>query len=201
MKATANKIFSLVLGASTLASLLPVSALAAGFTDVPQGAYYKYAVDWAVENNITSGVSATAFSPDETCTRAQAVTFLWRANRQPNATGSNSFADVADNTYYNEAVQWAATNDITSGTSPDTFEPDAPVTRAQVVTFLYRDADNPSASGSTSFADVPTDAYYRDAVRWAVTQGITAGTSATAFSPDESLHPRADRDVPLSCVR
>lgn len=185
MKATANKIFSLVLSASTLASLLPVSALAAGFTDVPQGAYYKYAVDWAVENNITSGVSATAFSPDETCTRAQAVTFLWRANRQPNATGSNSFADVADNTYYNEAVQWAATNDITSGTSPDTFEPDAPVTRAQVVTFLYRDADNPSASGSTSFADVPTDAYYRDAVRWAVTQGITAGTSATAFSPDE----------------
>ena len=76
MKATANKIFSLVLSASTLASLLPVSALAAGFTDVPQGAYYKYAVDWAVENNITSGVSATAFSPDETCTRAQAVTFL-----------------------------------------------------------------------------------------------------------------------------
>lgn len=186
MKATANKIFSLVLSASTLASLLPVSALAAGFTDVPQGAYYKYAVDWAVENNITSGVSATAFSPDETCTRAQAVTFLWRANRQPNATGSNSFADVADNTYYNEAVQWAATNDITSGTSPDTFEPDAPVTRAQVVTFLYRDAGSPIASGSASFADVPSDSYYRDAVRWAVAQGITAGTSANAFSPDES---------------
>ena len=186
MKATANKIFSLVLSASMLASLLPVSALAAGFTDVPQGAYYKDAVDWAVENNITSGVSATAFSPDETCTRAQAVTFLWRANRQPNATGSNSFADVADNTYYNEAVQWAATNDITSGTSPDTFEPDAPVTRAQVVTFLYRDAGSPIASGSASFADVPSDSYYRDAVRWAVAQGITAGTSANAFSPDES---------------
>lgn len=186
MKAIANKIFSLILSASMLASLLPVSALAAGFTDVPQGAYYKDAVDWAVENNITSGVSATAFSPDETCTRAQAVTFLWRANRQPNATGSNSFADVADNTYYNEAVQWAATNGITSGTSSDTFEPDAPVTRAQVVTFLYRDAGSPIASGGNPFADVPSDSYYRDAVRWAVAQGITAGTSANAFSPDES---------------
>lgn len=185
MKAIANKIFSLILSASMLASLLPVSALAAGFTDVPQGAYYKDAVDWAVENNITSGVSATAFSPDETCTRAQAVTFLWRANRQPNATGSNSFADVADNTYYNEAVQWAATNGITSGTSSDTFEPDAPVTRAQVVTFLYRDAGSPIASGGNPFADVPSDSYYRDAVRWAVTQGITAGTSANTLSPDE----------------
>lgn len=186
MKATTNKIFSLVLSASMLASLLPVSALAAGFTDIPQGAYYKDAVDWAVENNITSGVSTTEFSPDETCTRAQAVTFLWRANGQPNATGSNSFADVADNTYYNEAVQWAAANNITSGTSATAFEPDAPVTRAQVVTFLYRDAGSPIASGSHPFADVPINAYYADAVRWAVAQGITAGTSANTFSPDES---------------
>ena len=83
-------------------------------------------------------------------------------------------------------MQWAVANGVTSGTSATTFEPDAPVTRAQVVTFLYRDAGSPSASGSTSFADVPTNAYYADAVRWAVSQGITAGTSATAFSPDES---------------
>ena len=186
MKTMTNKIFSLVLSASMLASLLPVSALAAGFSDVPHGAYYQDAVDWAVANGITSGTSGMEFSPDKTCTRAQAVTFLWRANGQPDATGSNPFADVSASSYYNEAVQWAVTNNITSGTSPNAFEPDAPVTRAQVVTFLYHDADNPSASGNTLFADVPADAYYRDAVRWAVTQGITAGTSATAFSPDES---------------
>ena len=186
MKAMTNRIFSLVLSASMLASLLPVSALAAGFTDVPQGIYYEDPVAWAVENDITSGTSGTEFSPDETCTRAQAVTFLWRANGQPDAAGNNPFADVSTSSYYNEAVQWAVANGVTSGTSATTFEPDAPVTRAQVVTFLYRDAGSPSASGSTSFADVPTDAYYRDAVRWAVMQGITAGTSATAFSPDES---------------
>ena len=186
MKAMTNRIFSLVLSASMLASLLPVSALAAGFTDVPQGIYYEDPVAWAVENDITSGTSGTEFSPDETCTRAQAVTFLWRANGQPDAAGNNPFADVSTSSYYNEAVQWAVANNITSGTSPNAFEPDAPVTRAQVVTFLYRDAGSPSASGSTSFADVPTNAYYADAVRWAVTQGITAGTSANTFSPDES---------------
>lgn len=185
MKTMTNKIFSLVLSASMLASLLLVSALAAGFSDVPQGAYYEDAVDWAVENNITAGTSGMEFSPDETCTRAQAVTFLWRANGQPDAAGNNPFADISASSYYNEAVQWAVTNNITSGTSPNAFEPDAPVTRAQVVTFLYHDADNPSASGNTLFADVPTDAYYRDAVCWAVAQSITAGTSATAFSPDE----------------
>ena len=186
MKAMTNRIFSLILSASLLASLLPVSALAAGFSDVPQGAYYEDAVDWAVENNITAGISGMEFSPDETCTRAQAVTFLWRANSQPSAAESNPFADVVAGSYYADAVQWAVANGITSGTSATAFEPDAPVTRAQVVTFLYRDAGSPSVSGSTSFADVPTDAYYRDAVRWAVMQGITAGTSATAFSPDES---------------
>lgn len=186
MKTMTNKIFSLVLSTSMLASLLPVSALAAGFTDVPQGTYYEDAVDWAVENDITSGTSGTEFSPDETCTRAQAVTFLWRANGQPDAAGNTPFTDVATSSYYNDAVQWAVANGITSGTSPNTFEPDAPVTRAQVMTFLYRNADSPSTRDSASFADVPTDAYYRDAVRWAVTQGITAGTSATAFSPDES---------------
>ena len=186
MKATTNKIFSLVLSASMLASLLPVSALAAGFSDVPHGTYYEDAVDWAVENDITAGTSDTEFSPNETCTRAQAVTFLWRANGQPDAAGNNPFADVSTSSYYNEAVQWAVANGVTSGTSATTFEPDAPVTRAQVVTFLYRDAGSPSVSGSTSFADVPTNAYYADAVRWAVSQGITAGTSTTAFSPDES---------------
>lgn len=186
MKTMTNKIFSLVLSASMLASLLPVSALAAGFSDVPQGAYYEDAVDWAVENNITAGTSGMEFSPDKTCTRAQAVTFLWRANGQPDATGGNPFADVSASSYYNEAVQWTVTNNITSGASPNAFDPDAPVTRAQVVTFLYRNAGSPSVCGSAPFADVLTGAYYRDAVCWAVMQGITAGTSATTFSPDES---------------
>lgn len=186
MKSAANKLLSLVLSVSMLASLLPVSALASGFSDVPQGAYYQDAVDWATQNRITSGTGSTTFSPNEICTRAQAVTFLWRSAGQPDATGSSPFADVAASSYYNEAVQWAVTNGITSGTSAATFEPDAPVTRAQVVTFLYRNAGSPSASGSTSFADVPADAYYADAVRWAVSQDITAGTSVNAFSPDES---------------
>lgn len=186
MKSIPNKVFSIFLSASMLASLLPVSALASGFSDVPQGAYYQDAVEWAAQNLITSGTGSTTFSPNEICTRAQAVTFLWRSAGQPDATGSSPFADVAASSYYNEAVQWAVTNGITSGTSAATFEPDAPVTRAQVVTFLYRNAGSPSASGSTSFADVPADAYYADAVRWAVPQDITAGTSVNAFSPDES---------------
>ena len=186
MKSIPNKVFSIFLSASMLASLLPVSALASGFSDVPQGAYYQDAVDWAAQNRITSGTGSTTFSPNEICTRAQAVTFLWRSAGQPDATGSSPFADVAASSYCNEAVQWAVTNGITSGTSAATFEPDAPVTRAQVVTFLYRNAGSPSASGSTSFADVPADAYYADAVRWAVSQDITAGTSVNAFSPDES---------------
>ena len=138
MKAMTNRIFSLVLSASMLASLLPVSALAAGFSDVPQGIYYEDPVDWAVENDITSGTSGTEFSPDETCTRAQAVTFLWRSEGGPDAAGSSPFADVAAGSYYADAVQWAVANGITSGTSATAFEPDAPVTRAQVVTFLYR---------------------------------------------------------------
>lgn len=186
MKAITNKIFSLLVSISMLASLLPVSALAAGFVDVSQSAYYQAAVDWAVANEITAGTSGTEFSPDETCTRAQAVTFLWRANGQPNTTGNNPFADVAAGSYYADAVQWAVANGITSGTSATTFGPDAPVTRAQVVTFLYRNAGSPSTSGNTLFADVPTDAYYRDAVRWAVSDGITTGTSSSTFSPDEN---------------
>lgn len=185
MKAMTNRIFSLLVSAPMLASLLPVSALAAGFTDVPHGTYYEDAVDWAVENDITAGSSGTEFSPDETCTRAQAVTFLWRSEGGPDEAGSSPFADVAAGSYYADAVQWAVANGITSGTSATAFEPDAPVTRAQVVTFLYRNAGSPSTGGSTLFADVPTDAYYRDAVCWAVAQSITAGTSATAFSPDE----------------
>ena len=109
------------------------------FNDVSTGVYYYNAVKWAVENGITSGTSATTFSPNASCTRAQMVTFLWRANGSPKATGANTFTDVASSAYYAAAVQWAVAEGVTSGTSATTFAPAAPCTRAQIVTFLYRD--------------------------------------------------------------
>ena len=154
------------------------------FTDVPTGAYYADAVKWAVEQGITSGTSATTFSPDMSCTRAQMVTFLWRAAGSPKATGSNPFTDVSSGAYYYDAVLWAAEQGITSGTSATTFAPDATVTRSQTVTFLWRQAGSPVVNYAMSFTDVPADAYYAEAVRWAVSEGITAGTGDNAFSPD-----------------
>ena len=154
------------------------------FVDVPTGAYYYDAVAWAVENGVTSGTSATTFSPDNACTRAQMVTFLWRAAGSPEPeTTVNPFTDVSTNAYYYEAVLWAVEQGITNGTSATTFSPDATVTRSQTVTFLWRNAGSPVVSGS-SFADVTADAYYATAVAWAAREGITSGTSATTFSPD-----------------
>lgn len=155
------------------------------FTDVPADAYYAEAVAWAVKNGITSGTSDTTFSPDASCTRAQMVTFLWRAAGSPKATGSNPFSDLDSGAYYYDAVLWAAERGITSGTSATTFSPDATVTRAQTVTFLYRAAGTPAVSGS-SFADVTADAWYADAVAWAAAEGVTSGTGGNRFSPDEN---------------
>lgn len=154
------------------------------FTDVSTSAYYYDAVAWAVENGITEGTSATTFSPDMVCTRAQMVTFLWRAAGSPKPTTTNNpFTDVQSSAYYYEAVLWAVEQGITNGTSATTFSPDATCTRAQTVTFLWRSNSAPVVSGS-SFADVPADAYYANAVAWAVSEGVTNGTSATTFSPD-----------------
>ena len=156
------------------------------FADVPTGAYYYDAVAWAVENGVTGGTSATTFSPDNACTRAQMMTFLWRAAGSPEPESNvNPFADVSSSAYYYKAVLWAVENGITSGTSATTFSPDATVTRGQTVTFLWRNAGSPAASGS-SFADVAADAYYAPAVAWAAREGITGGTSATTFSPDNA---------------
>ncbi len=155
------------------------------FADVASGAYYYDAVVWAVANGITKGTSASAFSPDLSCTRAQTVTFLWRAAGSPAPKSSvNPFTDVKAGAYYYDAVLWAVEQGITKGTGADTFSPDATVTRGQTVTFLYRAAGSPTVDGSSSFGDVAENAYYAGAVKWAVDKDVTKGTSASAFSPN-----------------
>lgn len=155
------------------------------FTDVDISQYYHEAVDWAVTNGVTVGTSATNFSPNASCTRAQMVTFLWRAAGSPApATWVNPFTDVESGAYYYDAVLWAVEKGITVGTSATTFSPDATVTRGQTVTFLYRCAGSPAVSGSNSFVDVDSNAYYANAVQWAVTNEVTYGTSTTTFSPE-----------------
>ena len=155
------------------------------FVDVPSGSYYEDAVDWAVANGITTGTDAAHFSPDGICTRAQAVTFLWRAAGRP-APESRAmpFTDVPADSYYYDAVLWAVENGITKGTSSTTFSPDDTCTRAQIVTFLWRSEQSPAAGSSNPFTDVSADAYYADAVLWAVKEAITTGTTRTTFSPD-----------------
>ncbi|MGN1003196.1 MAG: alpha-L-fucosidase [Oscillospiraceae bacterium] len=155
------------------------------FTDVKESDYYYDAVLWAVENGITEGTTDTTFSPNAACTRAQMVTFLWRAAGSPAPKSSdNPFADVKAGSYYYNAVLWAVENGITNGTSADTFSPDAVCTRAQTVTFLYRAAGTPDVDAANTFTDVNADAYYADAVDWAVKQEITNGTGNNAFSPN-----------------
>ena len=159
------------------------------FLDVSADAYYHDAVLWAVERGITIGTNpeGTLFSPDTVVTRAQMVTFLWRAYGSPRITSANPFTDVSADAYYHDAVLWAVERGITIGTNPEgtLFSPDAPVTRAQAVTFQWRAAGRPAVSGGR-FDDVAADAYYASAVTWAAECGITVGTNAagTLFSPD-----------------
>ena len=153
------------------------------FTDIREEDYYYDAVLWAVENGVTNGTGADTFSPDVTVSRAQMITFLWRAHGAPKATGSNPFTDVSADDYYYDAVLWAVENGVTTGTGEDTFAPHAPVSRAQAVTFQWRAAGSPAASGS-GFDDVAGDAWYTDAVTWAVSEEITNGTGGNHFSPD-----------------
>ena len=156
-----------------------------GFRDVPEDAYFAEAVKWAVDKNITTGTSATTFSPNESCTRAQMAVFLWRAAGSPEAKNASSFADVAEDAYYAKAVAWAVENGITKGTDATHFSPEESCTRAQMATFLYRYAKTPAVKGDAPFADVAADAYYAKAVAWAVENGVTKGTDATHFSPDD----------------
>ena len=156
------------------------------FTDVRESEYYYNAVLWAVTNGVTSGTSATTFSPADGCTRAQVVSFLWRAAGKPAPTGRNNpFADVKENEYYYNAVLWAVEQGITAGTSLTAFSPNATCTRAQIVTFLWRFAGQPEPStASNPFQDVSAQAYYAKAVLWAAENAVTSGTSNTTFSPD-----------------
>lgn len=155
------------------------------FVDVATGSYYEDAVDWAVENGITKGTDDTHFSPDGICTRAQAVTFLWRAAGSPKPeTRAMPFTDVPVGSYYYDAVLWAVENGITKGTSDTTFSPNMTCSRAQIVAFLWRSEKSPAAGTANPFADVKSDAYYADAVLWAVKENITKGTTSTTFSPN-----------------
>lgn len=155
------------------------------FDDVKPGAFYSDAVQWAVENGITNGTGKNTFSPNDVCSRYQIVMFLWRAAGQPEAKAAVSFADVKPGDIFYEAVQWAVERGITKGTSSTSFSPFAPCTRGQIVTFLYRSAGSPKVSGACNFSDVSSGSFCHDAVIWASSEGITNGTSAGRFSPNE----------------
>ena len=155
------------------------------FDDVKPGAFYFDAVQWAVKNGITNGTGKNTFSPNTVCSRYQIVMFLWRAAGQPEAKAAVSFADVKSGDIFYEAVQWAVERGITNGTSSTSFSPFAPCTRGQIVTFLYRSAGSPAISGTCDFSDVSAGSFCHDAVIWASSEGITKGTSAGRFSPNE----------------
>ena len=153
------------------------------FTDVKPSDWFAAAVSWAVEKNITAGTTATTFSPNDTCTRAQILTFLWRAVGSPKQTGDNPFSDVKSDDYFYDAALWAHEKGMVSG---KTFEGSTPCTRASTVTYLWKNAGSPKASSSTAFIDVSVNADYAKAVAWAVANSVTSGTSDTTFSPDDT---------------
>ena len=156
------------------------------FYDVPNDSFYYEAVKWAVGKNITSGVGNNLFAPDQPCTRARIVTFLWRAAGSPAAKNMSSFADVPADAFYAKAVAWAVENGITGGTGDGKFSPDATCTRAQAVTFLYRASGAPAVSGNAAFSDVATNAYYAAAVKWAEKNGITGGIDGGLFGSNNN---------------
>ena len=156
------------------------------FTDVHAEDYYYDAVLWAAQEGVTGGTSDTLFAPNAGCTRAQAVTFLWRAAGSPEPKTLSSFADVPADAYYAKAAAWAVENGVAKGVSETAFAPDAGCTRAQIVTFLWRAQQSPASGGENPFTDVPADAYYAQAVAWAVENGAAKGVNETAFAPDDN---------------
>lgn len=154
------------------------------FSDVAPSAYYSDAVSWAIEHEITSGYADGTFRPDGVCTRAQIMTFLWRASGSPElGSAENPFTDLSADAYYYKAVLWAVEKGITGGTTATTFSPDRGCTRAQTMTFLYRASGSTNAGGNVTFSDVTSNDYYRDAVNWAASNGIASGYSDGTFAP------------------
>jgi len=159
----------------------------AGFEDVAENDYFYESVNWAAAKGITCGLSANEFGPDQGCTRAQVVTFLWRAAGKPAPeSNANPFKDVGEGQYYYDAVLWAVEKGITTGLSADSFGPNAFCTRGQIVTFLWRAAGEPAAAASVPFEDVAADSYFYEAIGWAAEQEVTSGVSPTAFAPNAS---------------
>ena len=155
------------------------------FVDIAADAYYTEAVAWAYANDITAGVTELSFGPNQTCTRSQMVTFLWRAAGCPEPTGTASaFSDVAAGSWYEKAVAWAVENKITDGVGGGRFDPNGIVNRAQAVTFLYRAKGAPATTASKSFTDVKSGEFYTDAVAWAVANDVTNGVGDNAFAPN-----------------
>lgn len=159
------------------------AATTGSFSDVLSGAYYADAVDWAVEKSITGGTTATTFSPNNTCSNAHILTFLWRANGSPESTTTSPFTDIQNGAYYYGAALWAAEEGLVSGTS---FNANEPCTRAKTMEFMWKAAGSPNASYDGRFTDVSADTDYAQAVAWAVENGVTGGTTATTFSPDNT---------------
>ena len=159
-----------------------------GLTDCPGSAYYALTVHWAIDMGVTNGIDDTHFGPDLSCTRAQIVTFLWRAAGSPEGSaGECSFTDVEAGSYYEKAVLWAVEKGITTGTSESTFSPNNTVTRGQSVTFLYRMKESPDVRAEECpFMDMEEDLYYYNAVLWAVKSGVTTGKSENLFAPEEA---------------
>ena len=184
-KGSGKYTFTMPAGKVTIKADFIAQTVDSVFADVSADAYYYEAVKWAADKRITGGIGDSLFAPNQSCTRAQIVTFLWRAAGSPEPKSTNHpFADVSSSSYYEKAVLWAVENGITEGTSDTTFASGTICTRAQGAALLYRAAGSPVVSGSAAFTDVADSAYYADAVKWATEQGITKGISSTLFGPD-----------------
>lgn len=176
------------ISASYTTTTKPGQITTTGFTDVPKTAWYYDAVNWAVKKGIAAGTSKTTFSPNQVCTRAQAITFLWRNAGSPDVTKSvaNKFSDVKSSDWYYKAVMWAVSKNITSGTSATTFSPSKTCSRCEIVTFMWKANGKKKAAVKNPFTDVKVSDWYYEPVMWAVANGITSGVTKTTFAPKDS---------------
>ena len=184
-----KKIISLMLTVAICLSLAVPAFAASTFSDVPHNAYFKDAVDWAVNNNVTAGIGNNQFGPNQSCTRAQTMTFLWRAHGSPepkNIASGTAFSDVNANDYFAKPIAWAVENGITAGIGNNQFGSNQKCTRGQVMTFIWRAENSPIENGKTQFSDVHSNDYYNHAIAWAVNHGVTAGVGANKFGPNQS---------------